>query len=341
MTDSNEVNQRQALSRRVQRRIECNGKIVLPAVPGMQDDYLLRCEKLFAAVGRQLNQAERDRLRQVLANQLTAAFARSHRSTITINYQADIAKPLSYSVTTQAAELAQTYEGWVKTRQPPYFGLHADAKVLATAEEISVASRCHVLDVGAGTGRNALALARRGHPVDAVELTAGFADMLRDTAHKEGLPVRVICEDVFRSSDKLRQDYGLVVVSEVVSDFRSLTEWRLLLELAARSLQVGGRLLVNAFVTQDHYFTDSAAREFAQQVYSFFMTPAELQSGIDGLPLTLTSTESAYDFEKSHLPSEAWPPTSWYAEWVGGQDIFDLPREESPVTMLWLVLERR
>ena len=340
MKESNELTQRRALTRRVQRRIECEGKIVLPAVPGMQDDYLSRCEQVFAAVGRRLNDAERDRLRQVLARQLTEAFSRSHRSTITISYRADIAKPLSYSVTQQIAELAQTYEAWVKTRKPPYFGLNADAKVLVAAEEMGDARRCHVLDVGAGTGRNTLALARRGHPVDAVELTAGFADILRNTANEETLPVRVICEDVFRSSAELRQDYGLIVVSEVVSDFRSITEWRALLELAARHLRIGGRLVVNTFVTQDQYFTDAAAREFAQQVYSFFMTPAELQSAINGLPLKLTSSDRVYDFEKAHLPQAAWPPTPWYAEWTSGQDIFDVPREESPVTMMWLVLER-
>lgn len=340
MTNSNEVNQRQALTRRVQRRIECEGKIVLPAVPGMQDDYLSRCEKLFAAVGRQLNQAERDRLRQVLAKQLSEAFSRSNRSTITISYRADIAKPLSYSVTQQTAALAQTYEGWVKTRQPPYFGLHADAKVLATAEGMGDARRCHVLDVGAGTGRNTLALARRGHPVDAVELTAGFADILRETASKEALPVRVICEDVFRSSAELRADYGLIVVSEVVSDFRSIAEWQALLKLSAGCLRLGGRLLVNTFVTQDHYFTDAAAREFAQQAYSFFMTPAELQSAMSGLPLKLISSDRVYDFEKAHLPDAAWPPTAWYAEWASGQDIFDVPREESPVTMMWLLFQR-
>ena len=36
-----------------------------------------------------------------------------------------------------------------------------------------------VLDIGAGTGRNTMALARRGHPVDAVEMTPKFADIIR------------------------------------------------------------------------------------------------------------------------------------------------------------------
>lgn len=50
-----------------------------------------------------------------------------------------------------------------------------------------------VLDVGAGTGRVSVDLARRGHPVIAVELAATLADELRRRA--EGLPITVICAD--------------------------------------------------------------------------------------------------------------------------------------------------
>jgi hypothetical protein len=44
--------------------------------------------------------------------------------------------------------------------------------------------------------------------------------------------------------------------------------------------------------------------------------------------------------EKSHLPQETWPPTSWYADWVSGRDVFDLPREEIPIEMRWLVYQK-
>lgn len=332
--------QRQALTRRVQRRTECEGKIVLPAVPGLRDDYLARCEQIFAAVGRRLNNAEREQLRRILGEQLQAAFSSSQRSTITVSYSATVANPLRYVVTPQHAKLAETYDGWVTSRPPPYFGVHADAKVLALAQESVDAGRCPVLDVGAGTGRNALVLARRGHPVDAVELTPRFAAILGETATREALPIRVIAQDVFQADTPLRNDYGLIVLSEVVSDFRSVAEWRALLELAARCLSIGGKLLVNAFVTGENYFEDAAAREFAQQVYSFFLTPTELQSATSGLPLTLMSHESVYDLEKSQLPPGAWPPTPWYPEWSSGQDIFDLPRKACPVSLWWLVLQK-
>lgn len=58
-----------------------------------------------------------------------------------------------------------------------------------------------------------------------------------------------------------------------------------------------------------------------------------------GLPLRLVSDDSVYEYEQANLPAGAWPPTSWYADWVGG-DVFDLPREECPIEMRWLVFER-
>jgi SAM-dependent methyltransferase len=341
MNNSNETNQRQALKRRVQRRIACEGKIVLPAVPGILDDYLARCEQTFSAAGRALSEPERQQLRQILAKQLARAFDQSQRSTITVSYSAGIAQPIRYSITTQHPQLAQIYEGWVATRSPPYFGQHADARVMTLAKETQAKTNAAVLDIGAGTGRNSLALARLDYSVDAVELTPKFAEILGDTAKKEALPVRVICEDIFKSRHLLRKDYGLIVISEVVSDFRSVTEWRSLLELAAECLAVGGKLLANAFVTEENYFNDAAAYEFAQQVYSFFLTPSELQSATQGLPLTLVANDDVHDYEKTHAAEGTWPPTAWYPDWVSGRDIFDLPRADCPVSMKWLVLQKR
>ncbi|PRC55960.1 SAM-dependent methyltransferase, partial [Mycobacterium sp. ITM-2017-0098] len=77
-----------------------------------------------------------------------------------------------------------TYDNWVATRKPPLFGSNPDARVSALAAEITDPGTARVLDIGAGTGRNALAMARRGHPVDAVELTPKFAEILRAEAYK-------------------------------------------------------------------------------------------------------------------------------------------------------------
>jgi hypothetical protein len=65
-----------------------------------------------------------------------------------------------------------------------------------------------------------------------------------------------------------------------------------------------------------------------------------MTDALAGFPLTLVSDESVYDYEKEHLPAESWPPTSWYADWVSGQDVFDVPRSERPIEMRWLVYEK-
>ena len=62
----------------------------------------------------------------------------------------------------------------------------------------------------------------------------------------------------------------------------------------------------------------------------------EIAAAAAGLPLELESDDSVYDYEKAHLPATAWPPTSWYAGWVSGQDVFDVPREASPIELRWL-----
>jgi precorrin-6B methylase 2 len=197
-----------------------------------------------------------------------------------------------------------------------------------------------VLDIGAGTGRNALALARRGHPVDAIESTPKFAEMIRADADRETLNVRVVESDVFAELAELRRDYRLIVLSEVATDFRSPQQLRAIFELAAGRLAYGGRLAFNAFLARPPYVPDEAALELGQQCYTSIFTRAELRAAASGLPMRWISDDSVYEYERSHLPHGAWPPTSWYADWVSGLDVFDVPREQSPVELRWLVYEK-
>ena len=340
MKPSDPIRQRQAMTRKLDRRMACEGKLTLPAVPSMLDDYTRRCAELFAAQGRTLSEAEQAQLKKILDGQLQEAFSRSQRSHITVSYQAAVGGVLNYFVAPQHATLEQTYEHWVSTRKPPYFGTEPDAKVLAMAKQLGAPQGWRVLDIGAGTGRNSLALARQGFTVDAVEMTPKFAEMMTTTAQQESLNVRVICKEVFAASNDLQGPYDLILLSEVVSDFRTVTQLRDLFKLTSQQLAPSGALLFNAFVSRPHYSADDAAREFAQQVYSCFYTPDELASAGSGLDLTLTSDESVHEFEKTHLPSSGWPPTGWYSEWVSGQDVFQLPSEDCPISMRWLVYRK-
>jgi hypothetical protein len=111
-------------------------------------------------------------------------------------------------------------------------------------------------------------------------------------------------------------------------------------ELAADCLAPGGRLVFNAFLARDGYTPDDAARELGQQCNTMIFTRDELTSAASQLPLDLVGDDSAYEYEKTHLPDGAWPPTGWYDGWAGGLDVFDLDREESPIELRWLVYQK-
>jgi SAM-dependent methyltransferase len=220
------------------------------------------------------------------------------------------------------------------------FGTEPDARVWALANEAADPTTFRILDIGAGTGRNALALARRGHPVDVVEMTPKFADLIHLEARRDSLDVRVIVRDVFATKDDLRQDYQLILLSEVVSDFRTTRQLRSLFELAAYCLAPAGRLVFNVFLPCGGYTPDDAAREFGQQEYTTIFTRHEVSAATAGLPLELVADDSVYDYEEANLPEGAWPQTSWYADWVSGLDVFTIDRDMCPIEMRWLVFQK-
>lgn len=331
---------REALARRLRRRAIVTGSIAVPAVPAMLEEYVALCLDTFAAIGVTFSNDETTHLREALESQLAQAYAESPRSQIVITYESPVGTVVSYHVSATWSTVDGAYEEWMSTREAPYFGTSADARVLTLSDELGDPAQCPVLDIGAGTGRNALALARRGHPVDAIEMTAGFAAEIRAAAADEGLPVRVFDTDMFGELDGLRDDYRLIVLAEVVTDFRTTHDLERMFALAASHLAEGGLLVFNAFVAADGYVPDDAVRHFGQQAYSTVFTPAEIDGAVADLPLTLISDVSCFEYEQAHLPAEHWPPTSWFEGWARGLDIFDVPAGEAPVELRWLVYRR-
>jgi SAM-dependent methyltransferase len=331
---------RGAMARRLYRRAVVNAQITVPAVPSMVDDYVTMCANVFAVAGVQHTAEQSAQLKAVLAAELDKAYTASSRSNIVISFHAPFGITMNYRVATESVTIAGHYDGWVSSREGPLFGTEPDARVWALAGEAADPRTYPVLDVGAGTGRNALALARRGHPVDAVEMSPKLADIMRAEAQRESLAVRVMNGDVFETMDGVRRDYQLIVLAEVVPDFRTTGELRGIFELAADCLAPGGQLVFNAFLARQGYIPDDAARELGQQCNTMIFTRDELTTAASRLPIDLVGDDSAYDYEKAHLPDGAWPPTGWYDGWASGLDVFDLEREDSPIELRWLVYQK-
>lgn len=328
------------MARRLYRRSVAMGQITVPAVPSLIDEYVVMCDNLFASLGVQYSAAEFAQLKTVLASQLDQAYGASSRSNIVISFHAPFGTALSYRVNVEAVTMAGHYDGWVSTREGSLFGETPDARVWALAGEAADAGSVRILDIGAGTGRNALPLARRGHPVDAVEIAPKLAHIIRAEAERESLDVRVVERDLFATTDDVRCDYQLIVASELVPDFRTTQQLRGMFELAARCLAPGGRLLLNAFLPREGYIPDTAARQLGQQCNTMIFTWDEMTSAVGLLPLELVADDSAYEYEKTHLPPGAWPPTAWYDGWASGLDVFDVTREQSPIELRWLVYQK-
>lgn len=316
------------------------GHIRVPAVPSLLDEYVVLCGNICATLGVWYTAEQSAQLRSVLEAEMAKGFKVSPRSDIVISFHAPFGTGVNFRVQTEWRTLEADYDEWAAVRPPPLFGTEPDARVLALAAEAADPATCRVLDVGAGTGRNSLALARRGHPVDAVEMAAKLADVIRSEAQSESLGVRVIQSDVFTAMEDVHQEYQLMVLSEVVPDFRTVHELRGLFELAADCLAPGGRLVFNTFLPREGYEPDTTAVELGQQCNTMIFTRDQMTDAAAGLPVELIADDSAYEYEKAHLPEAGWPPTGWFEGWANGLDVFDVEREDSPIELRWLVYQK-
>lgn len=330
--------------RRLPRRIAASGRVLLPACPSLADHYTDLLHGMFATLGRVFSPAEDVHLRRVLERALREGFALSPHARIAVDYRTDEPPEttLSYHVTLELVTLADAYEHWVQTRTPPLFGKHPDAKVMSLARSQGGPGRVRVLDIGAGTGRNALALARAGFAVDALEAAPALAELLAAEIAREKVGVRLLRGDALGADVELPPaHYQLVVLSGVVSSHvRDAAQARALFERGARALVTGGLLVFNAFIARAGYTPDALARELSQAFWCSVFTRDDLAGALRGLPFEPVSDEPAAALERAALPPEEWPPTPWFDDWSAGRDLFELSGERTPMELRWLVYRR-
>jgi SAM-dependent methyltransferase len=334
---------RQSMIRRLPKRLFAQGRLRMPAVPSLVDHYVENLGTAFALHGRKFTAAELEQLKELLLPKLEEGWAASPYSYVIVRFQTDDAPKvsLSYFISVEISTIENEYATWVAQRTPPLFGTHPDAKVMDLCGRLGNPADAPVLDIGPGTGRNTLPMARLGHPTHAVELSPALAAVLRADAEKEKLPIQLFEGDALTAElDLPKQHFKLVILCEVVFHFRSVAQVRQLFERTSELLAPGGLLAFSVFLPVGGYQPDVQARELSQVFWTTFFTREELRESSEGLGFSLLSEESVCDYEQKHLPAAAWPPTGWFVEWTRGIDLFNLPVGKAPVDLRWMVYRK-
>jgi SAM-dependent methyltransferase len=342
--ETNAIVLKQAMIRRLPRRLSGHGEMALPPVPGLLEHYVKIFDQTWEGMGRKFTEVEIEEFRKSLKMRLEQAFKTSSTSKVIVTYSTDPPPKTSitWKIVAMAATFADEYQHWTEVRTPPLFGKHADAKAVDIAGTLGTPAEVAIVDVGAGTGRNTLPLAQLGYQVDAVEPTPALVKILKETVATEKLPVNVVEGDILDPALVFpRTQYNMVFLSEVVaSHFRTVEQIRQLFERARDLLVPGGLLVFNLFLSDSGYKPDDISRQLSQVLWCALFTRRDLEVACQGLPFQREADESAAEYEKTHLPEGQYPPTGWYEGWCAGQDLFDLPAERPPMELRWVVYRK-
>jgi 2-polyprenyl-3-methyl-5-hydroxy-6-metoxy-1,4-benzoquinol methylase len=334
-----------AVIARLDRRWRVEGQLSFPAAPSLIDLYLRRLALMFASIGKKFSNEEIAHMRTLLEPRLIDGFRDSPHCRLHIKWESEPAPAIGidYRVWLETGTVQDQYEHWAATKTPPLFGTHPDSKLVDLAATLGDPAQVPILDIGAGTGRNSLPMARKGHATDALEITEAFCKTIGEAAETEGLPLRVVSGDVLAPTLELEHGrYALIVCAEVTSHFRGPANLRLLFERASAWLRPGGTLLVNGFVAVEGHEPTAIEREMSQVVWSTVFTRADFAAAADGLPLSLVSDERVHDYEKEHQPKEDWPPTGWFEDWSRGFDLYGVKGDLlPPMELRWMTYRKQ
>jgi len=336
---------KQALLEKLKSLMNVKGEISLPCVPAMLNEYLNLVENLLKTLGQTLNEENSENLKQLINKGLVEGYKLSPHARLLVSFlPAEETKGLASGITINTKVLVESvadkYQKWPEIRQEPLFGSHPDAKVMSVAAQLGEPNNTTILDIGAGTGRNTIPLAKLGYPVDAIELTPAFMEKLTAEVNNQNLPVKVFQGDILEPLLRMKvAHYKLAIASEVLSHFRYTEQVRLFFAKMCDTLRSGGLLLFSVFLAVDDYEPDNFVREMSEVSWSYLITRKELKAAMEDLPLELISDESVIEYEQKHLPTEAWPPTSWYVNWAMGRDLFPISKNP-PMELRWILMKR-
>jgi len=139
----------------------------------------------------------------------------------------------------------ELYQNFPNYDQEPYTRA-TQGEVDFIEQEIGYDRAKTILDVGCGTGRHALELARRGYKVAGVDLSDSLLAQARETAQTENLDVTFITCDARALDLKTPFDVVLSICEGAFSLMETDEMDLLILENMARALRPGGKLILTA-----------------------------------------------------------------------------------------------
>lgn len=328
---------RQAALRQLPHRIMMRGVLTFPVVPELLEFFVERLAHLFSVLGRASAPEQTQQLRQLLSPQLARGFRESPYSRVVVAYHTDPqGKNVNYKVTLEVTSVREQYKRMLEAAGRELFAPDPDTFALALLEKNAGAKPLRVLEIGAGLGRNAFELARRGHAVDVVEITPEFAEILRQESEAHGLALGVHEGDgISRLLALARNHYDVVFLCDVVtSHVRSPAHLERLFERSADLLKPGGVLLFNAFVVDGAWKLDDLVRKVAEVFWTVPFLPEEIE---------VAAGKSAFEalLNEAPAPLGALPRVySWLPvtpiEWAELRHVFALPPDSKLGELRWL-----
>lgn len=136
------------------------------------------------------------------------------------------------------------------------------AEVEYLVQEAKLQTGSKMLDLMCGYGRHALALARKGIEVTAVDNLSDYVEEIKDISQKENLPVIIYLQDVLKFQPN--EKYELTICMGNNLSFFNENETRKLFSIVASCLKEKGKFIFNTWM-----ITEIAAKHFKERSWTY------------------------------------------------------------------------